>query len=85
MYKGHARQILLPKLHDGTGEIGGVYYAVVCITSLCVPWIVTRFPWKLLQRVEQCFTFFIKLTPGIKPILHACEQGALTVVKELYK
>lgn len=49
------RKILLPKLHDSAGEIGGVYYAVVCITSVCVPWIVTSFPWKLLQKAQECF------------------------------
>lgn len=54
-------KILLPKLHDSAGEIGGVYYAVVCIASVCVPWIVTSFPWKLLQRAEECFTFFFFL------------------------
>lgn len=32
--------IVLPKLHHGTGEIGGVPDGVVCVTLLCVPRVV---------------------------------------------
>lgn len=84
-------KILLPKLIDSAGEIGGVYYAVVCVTSVCIPCIVTRFPWKLLQRAEECFTFlFLNTPPKHSPnyIFKACKhmwQGLLTVEKELYK
>lgn len=42
-------RLLLPELHDGAGQVGGVHNAVVCEASLCVPWIVAGFPWKLLQ------------------------------------
>lgn len=45
-----AINILLPKLHHCTGEIGGVCNGVVCVTFLCVPWIVTWAPWKFLQK-----------------------------------
>lgn len=39
--QGRTVNILLPKLHHSTGEIGGICNAVVCVTFLCVPWIVT--------------------------------------------
>lgn len=45
-----AVNILLPKLHHCAGEIGGIYNGVVCVTFLCVPWIVTGAPWKFLQN-----------------------------------
>lgn len=32
--------IVLPKLHHGTGEIRGVPNGVVGVTLLCVPWVV---------------------------------------------
>lgn len=35
-----AVDILLPKLHHCTGEVGVVYDGVVCVAFLCVPWIV---------------------------------------------
>lgn len=36
--------IVLPKLHHGTGEIRGVPNGVVCVTLLCIPWVVARAP-----------------------------------------
>lgn len=36
-----AVNILLPKLHHCTGEVAGIYNGVVCITLVCIPWIVT--------------------------------------------
>lgn len=58
-----AVNILLPKLHHCTGEIGGVCDWVVCITFLCVPWIVTRAPWKFLWEKKNYSGFFYPSPP----------------------
>ena len=42
--------ILLPKLHHCTGEIGGICNGVVCVTFVCVPCVVTWAPWKILKN-----------------------------------
>lgn len=36
--------IVLPKLHHGTGEVGGVPNGVVCVALLCIPRVVARAP-----------------------------------------
>jgi hypothetical protein len=39
----------LPEFHHGTGHIGGIGNAVVGEAALCVPGVVTLFPWQCLQ------------------------------------
>lgn len=91
--------ILLPKLHHCTGEVGVVYDGVVCVAFLRVPWVVARAPWKVLQKKLVLGIFFLPVTVsyytarciGQGLVVTGCwcftwQQGAiLTEVNELYR
>lgn len=79
--KSETINIVLPKLHHCTGEVRSVRNGVVCVTLVCIPWVVARAPWQFLKNkhVYSCVCLSGSTSPSpsydsVRPFYPVCRM-----------